>query len=1175
MTLTRFQIRNEYGLADKELYQAADKEDPEALLEGASMAGLVGVLRQLGDLAEFAAEVFRCLHEELMTSAARGHGLAMRLQQLETEFPSIEIPILSQTDHSTFFYDPGKSSYSGYNKGYKSCINCYGVLFLLSGLGWHPNLQTQENLISPRNLPRCIMDSYEECRGPPQLFLLDKFDVVGSGSCLKRYSDPSLLKTHTGLAVVATSKLSKDERPRKPKKKVSHTISGETPGDSRTSHAKLHQLFLLEHVENGHRNPEFHVKLKRRQLNGPPSNSSYGTGYMEKFLKNSSPYCERVHGTLDQSSPAMETEVTVCSVQEDLPIPSLVYSNCEDTRKYNKMEVPQEITVNERSLPNIEGGPAICLERSSSVNVSCNANNDTTDSEAKKADIDDKACCNLEFPGFGQTQMICTNAVVTETEVVAQNSNVLHHSTEEGESSPLRSSPGSKLHKAEGSAAKIDMPFSQMTPEIDSAGMETLEVEQTPFSLSCNENPLNLSKDSGSSLELKYNKENADEIGLKSSEACEVFEVRRDPMVNISPEAQPENLSKLTQVPLDASENGTRVLLTNYVEDHHSQHVFNVETDSEISLSGLVEDQFSSIEALEPENISSEADLSIPDSKSSLQEIPAALESDCLLPNQDISTFDNFEDLSLAAVSKEDETNSQDGSSMNIEQSGHISTFEISSENGSLMSDTPRDLHRGNENLSVSSWQEEALANPDLAETPSYPGQEDPEPMSIVADDNGVPEVPMLDTQRHGTCFTGDVDHENQIGLNNKDSETVHEIDLENINDPQESLLGTQECLSPEYCMPTQDQEQESLSETGSANPITASPEPLPCLVSTQDVLVGVQGSPSEETLTCDEKLFPTSVTEIEALHAPLQEIFTPLNGNISESALSMDLTDQENRLEVSPESMVAFSTSLHETPHEAPEITPPLPPLPPTQWWMGKLVETETQFSPVASLGDSGNNSFYTHRDENTQNGSVQVTDTQYPSEASVEAVSTAAQISLSEPSEATEEQSFPAVNGTSDSYMHKDESTLKKESFASVSLLTAEATLEAESADWRTEAMALEWFSQNLREHTNPNPARLEEEPQLDENEKAGKLPRDKDSLVIGIDRSMLRKVPERNKTQVGARVDENDSLLEIIRSKSFNLRPADASVRPNFQVAVPKTNLKAMAGSDEDHDSDSWSE
>lgn len=52
MPLNRYQIRNEYSLADPELYKAADKDDPEALLEGVAMAGLVGVLRQLGDLAE-------------------------------------------------------------------------------------------------------------------------------------------------------------------------------------------------------------------------------------------------------------------------------------------------------------------------------------------------------------------------------------------------------------------------------------------------------------------------------------------------------------------------------------------------------------------------------------------------------------------------------------------------------------------------------------------------------------------------------------------------------------------------------------------------------------------------------------------------------------------------------------------------------------------------------------------------------------------------------------------------------------------------------------------------------------------------------------------------------------------------------------------------------------------
>ncbi|GJZ68864.1 phospholipase D gamma 1-like protein, partial [Tanacetum coccineum] len=37
---------------------------------------------------------------------------------------------------------------------------------LLICISWHPNLQIEQNLIT--------MDSYEECRGPPCLFLLDK-----------------------------------------------------------------------------------------------------------------------------------------------------------------------------------------------------------------------------------------------------------------------------------------------------------------------------------------------------------------------------------------------------------------------------------------------------------------------------------------------------------------------------------------------------------------------------------------------------------------------------------------------------------------------------------------------------------------------------------------------------------------------------------------------------------------------------------------------------------------------------------------------------------------------------------------------------------------------------------------------------------------------------------------
>ncbi|GFY82475.1 SCAR homolog 2 [Actinidia rufa] len=262
MPLTRYQIRRAYSLADPELYVAADKDDPEALLEGVAMAGLVGVLRQLGDLSEFAAEIFHNLHEEVMTTAARGHGLMTRVQQVEAEFPTIEKALLSQTSHSSLFYN--------------------------TGVDWHPNLHMDQNLITQGDLPRFVMDSYEECQGPPRLFLLDKFDVAGAGACLKRYTDPSFFKVDSPSSGITNADVQRDKKTRKAKKKGSRWRNGETPEVLPKSHAKLHQLFLVESVENHINDPARRVKLKRRP-NGFPFDSKNGKSYMEKFLKAPKP----------------------------------------------------------------------------------------------------------------------------------------------------------------------------------------------------------------------------------------------------------------------------------------------------------------------------------------------------------------------------------------------------------------------------------------------------------------------------------------------------------------------------------------------------------------------------------------------------------------------------------------------------------------------------------------------------------------------------------------------------------------------------------------------------------------------------------------------------------------------------------------------------------------------
>ncbi|KAE9610826.1 hypothetical protein Lal_00030078 [Lupinus albus] len=260
MPLSKYYIRNEHSLADPELYRSADKDDPEALLEGVSMAALVGLLRQLGDLAEFAAQIFHNLHEEVMVTSARGHCLMDRVQQLEAEVPSLEKAFYSQTHHSSFFTS--------------------------GGVSWHPNLRSEQNLVTHGDMPRFIMDSYEECRGPPRLFLLDKFDVAGAGACLKRYTDPSFFKIE--LASIATGEVHREKRIRKIKqKKGARLRDGEAPIVQ--SHSKLHQLLLEDRIENGYSNPARLVKLKKRQLNGHSAETEAGKCYMEKFLETPSP----------------------------------------------------------------------------------------------------------------------------------------------------------------------------------------------------------------------------------------------------------------------------------------------------------------------------------------------------------------------------------------------------------------------------------------------------------------------------------------------------------------------------------------------------------------------------------------------------------------------------------------------------------------------------------------------------------------------------------------------------------------------------------------------------------------------------------------------------------------------------------------------------------------------
>ncbi|KDO77857.1 hypothetical protein CISIN_1g001053mg [Citrus sinensis] len=196
MPLVRFGVRNEYGLGQPELYKEANKEDPKAVLDGVAVAGLVGILRQLGDLAEFAAEVFHGLQEQVMATASRSHKLTVRVQRIEAALPPLEKAVLAQTSHIHFAYTAGSE--------------------------WHPRIQNEQNHFICNDLPQFIMDSYEECHNPPRLQLLDRFDAGGPGSCLKRYSDPTFFRRVSGSTIDATAdKIQREKKARKKKKRSS------------------------------------------------------------------------------------------------------------------------------------------------------------------------------------------------------------------------------------------------------------------------------------------------------------------------------------------------------------------------------------------------------------------------------------------------------------------------------------------------------------------------------------------------------------------------------------------------------------------------------------------------------------------------------------------------------------------------------------------------------------------------------------------------------------------------------------------------------------------------------------------------------------------------------------------------------------------------------------------
>ncbi|XP_061977193.1 protein SCAR1-like isoform X3 [Populus nigra] len=175
-----------------------------------------------------------------------------------------------------------------------SALPCY-----LAGSEWHPCIQNKQNHFIYNDLPRFIMDSYEECRDPPRLHLLDKFDTGGPGSCLKRYSDPAYFRRVSGnVTGPDAEKLPKDKIARKSKKKHSSPRNGDVAHYASMSNHSGRMQFSTPNG-NGQTSPSHTTSTIDTTLKsdaGDHSNSfdsRTGSGYIEcVFHLNSSVQAE-------------------------------------------------------------------------------------------------------------------------------------------------------------------------------------------------------------------------------------------------------------------------------------------------------------------------------------------------------------------------------------------------------------------------------------------------------------------------------------------------------------------------------------------------------------------------------------------------------------------------------------------------------------------------------------------------------------------------------------------------------------------------------------------------------------------------------------------------------------------------------------------------------------------
>eukprot|EP01096_Ripella_sp_DP13-Kostka_P012969 TRINITY_DN552_c1_g2_i1.p1 TRINITY_DN552_c1_g2~~TRINITY_DN552_c1_g2_i1.p1 ORF type:complete len:556 (-),score=258.43 TRINITY_DN552_c1_g2_i1:97-1731(-) len=121
-----------------------------------------GLMDQMTLLFSFSTKLFEGLVDDASKTSERIKSITQRVDALVDQVP--------QTQHFMQTIDPS-------------------VTFGYQRLEYNNEQQEDQQLFSPQTLPLSVKDSWDRCKPPPNLALLDTFDP--SSSCLKKYTNPN------------------------------------------------------------------------------------------------------------------------------------------------------------------------------------------------------------------------------------------------------------------------------------------------------------------------------------------------------------------------------------------------------------------------------------------------------------------------------------------------------------------------------------------------------------------------------------------------------------------------------------------------------------------------------------------------------------------------------------------------------------------------------------------------------------------------------------------------------------------------------------------------------------------------------------------------------------------------------------------------------------------------